>query len=173
MKYNCDLQCSPSDGGSVTWHEPIPAKTSSNPAEKLSPGIVQVYEGSSVTLNWSYTLTSRLRLGVITFKVDGIVIINADGSADPVTAQFQERFNVSSTTGKASLFISPVTVGDDKAYGEFRCKLIDSLSKTWKRAILLEVIGKFKVLLTIRKAYPNCAINCYSTLSSDPTFKCR
>ena len=81
-----------------------------------------------------------------------------------MSTQFQERFNVSSTTGKVSLFISPVTVGDDKAYGEFRCELIDSLSKTWKRAILLEVIGKFKSV-----AETNCAINCYSTLSSEPS----
>ena len=167
LKYNCDLQCSPSDGGSVTWLEPAPARTTSNPAEKLSPGIVQVYEGSSVTLNWSYTLTSSLRLGVINFNADGIVTINADGSADPVAAQFQERFNVSSTTGKASLFISPVTVADDKAYGEFRCELIDSIPNTWKRAIQLEVIGKFKsvadyykerrtltVLLTVIQLFP-------------------
>ena len=79
-----------------------------------------------------------------------------------MTAQFQERFNLSSTTGKASLFISPVTVGDDKAYGEFRCELIDSLSKTWKRAILLEVIIlvslkvllKLTVLLTVIQLFP-------------------
>ena len=34
-------------------------------------------------------------------------------SADPVEAKFQERFSVSSTPGRASLFISPVTVADD------------------------------------------------------------
>ena len=52
-KYNCDLKYSPSDGGSVTWHEPTPAWTTSNPAELLPPGIVQVYDGSSVMLNWN------------------------------------------------------------------------------------------------------------------------
>ena len=131
---------------------------SSNSADKLSPGIVQVYEGSSVTLNWSYALTSRLRFGVIYFNTDGIVTINADGSAEPVRAQFQERFNVSSTPGRASLLISPVTVGDDKAYAEFRCELTDSIPNTWKRKILLEVIGKFKSVVDYGKlkAYPNC-----------------
>ena len=154
LKYNCDLKYPPSDGQSVTWHEPAPARTTSNSAEKLPPGIFQVYEGSSVTLNWNYTLTSSLRLGVINFNADGIVTINADGSAEPVAAQFQERFNVSSTTGKASLFISPVTVGDDKGYGEFRCELIDSIPKTWKRAILLEVVGKFKSVADYKKSVP-------------------
>ena len=154
MWYNCDLKYSPSDAQSVTWHEPAPARTTSNPAEKLSPGIVQVYEGSSVTLNWSYSLTSSLRFGVINFNADSIFTINADGSADPVAAQFQERFNVSSNTGKASLFISPVTVADDKAYGEFRCELIDSIPNTWKRAIQLEVIGKFKSVADYKIGVP-------------------
>lgn len=105
-------------------------------------------------MNWSYTLTSSLRFGVINFNADGIVTINADGSANPVAAQFQERFNVSSTTGKTSLFISSVTVGDDKAYGEFRFELIDSIPKTWKRAILLEVVGKFKSVADYKKGVP-------------------
>ena len=89
-------------------------------------------------------MTSSLRFGVINFNTVAVVTIKSDGSADPVAAKFQERFNVSSTAGKASLFISPVTIGDDKAYGEFRCELIDSVPTTWKRTILLEVIGKFK-----------------------------
>ena len=44
---------------------------------------------------------------------DSVVIIQGDGSAGLLTAQFQKRFNVSSTSGRASLFISPVTVADD------------------------------------------------------------
>ena len=145
-KYNCDLKYSPSDGGSVTWHEPTPAWTTSDPAELLPPGIIQVYDGSSVTLNWNYSLTLGLVFGAIKFNSDGIVIIQGDGSAGPLTAQFQKRFNVSSTSGRASLFISPVTVADDKSLGEFRCELIDSTATTWKRAIQVQVIGKFKTV---------------------------
>nr|XP_058948930.1 fibroblast growth factor receptor 2-like [Pocillopora verrucosa] len=130
----------PTDGGSVTWHEPTPAWTTSDPAELLPPGIIQVYDGSSVTLNWNYSLTLGLVFGAIKFNSDGIVIIQGDGSAGPLTAQFQKRFNVSSTSGRASLFISPVTVADDKSLGEFRCELIDSTATTWKRAIQVQVI---------------------------------
>ena len=51
-----------------------------------------------------------------------------------------------------------MTVGDDKAYAEFRFELTDSTPDTWKRAILLEVIGKFKSVADYKKlkAYPNC-----------------
>ena len=51
-----------------------------------------------------------------------------------------------------------MTAGDDRAYGEFRCELTDSIPNTWKREIQLEVIGKFKSVVDYRKlkAYPNC-----------------
>ena len=110
----------------------------------LSPFTVRVTEGSSVTLNWSYSLTSGLSFVLLKFNGDGIVTIQADGSAGPLNDNFQERFNVSSTAGRVSLFISPVSVTDDKANGEFSCELIDSKANTWKRAIQLQVIGKFK-----------------------------
>ncbi|XP_066025263.1 uncharacterized protein [Pocillopora verrucosa] len=136
----------PTDGQIITWHEPTPAQTTENAAEKMSPAVVQVYEGSSVTLNWTFNLTSKLRFGVIYFNTDAICTVNAAGVVDSAADKFQQRFNVSSTTGKVSLFISPVTVGDDRANGEFRCELIDSIPKTWKRAILLEVIVSTNII---------------------------
>lgn len=154
----CDIteivQYSLSDGGSVTWHEPTPARTTSNTAEVLPAGIVQVYEGSSVTLNWSYSLTLGLSLGVIRFKTDGLVRINADGSASAVKAKFQKRFSASSTPGRASLLISPVTVADDMANGEFTCELIDSNPNSWKRVIQVQVIGKLKTFADYKKGLP-------------------
>ena len=146
LYYNCDLKYYPLDGGSVTWHEPTPARTTSDRAEILPPGIIQVYEGSSVTLNWSYSLTQGLALGVLNFNDDGIVIFQADGSAGAVIGDFQKRFNVSSTTGRASLFISPVTTADDKVFGEFWCVLTDAKAVSWKRAIQVQVLGKFKTV---------------------------
>lgn len=126
------------------WFEPTPLAMTSDPAELLPPGDVQVFEGSSVTLNWNYRLMSRLAIGVMKFNGYGIVSFQADGSAGPVNTKFQKRFNVSSTFRKASLFIYNVTVADDKANGEFSCELIDSTATTWKRTIQVEVIGKLE-----------------------------
>ena len=106
-----------------------------------------MYEGSSAALNWSYSLTSGLVLGVIRFKTDGIVIIQNDGSAGVVTAPFQERFRVNSALGRVSLFISPVSTADDKSFGEFSCELTDSTGASWRRAIQVQVIGKFKTVV--------------------------
>ena len=88
FQYNCDLKYSPSGDGGVTWNEPFPVKTTSNPAEVLPSGIEQVYEGFPITLNWNYSLASGLTLGVVEFNSAGIVSIRADSSAGPVNALF-------------------------------------------------------------------------------------
>ena len=118
------------------------------------PVIVQVYEGSSATLNWSYSLSLGLSAGVIRFNGSRIVSIQSDGSAGSVTAEFQERFYFSSTLGRASLFITPVTVADDKANGEFRCELIDPNVNNWRRAIKLQVIGKLESVADYEEGVP-------------------
>ena len=145
----------------MTWFEPTPSKTTSDPDEVLPPGIVQVYEGSSVTLNWSYSLSLGLGLaGVVRFKTDAILSIRADGSATPVNAQFQERFSGNSTLGRASLIISPVSVSDDKFFGEFTCELLDSNSNLWKRAIQVQVIGKLESVADYKKGVILAEVSC-------------
>ena len=111
----------------------------------LPPVIVHVHEGSSVTLNWSYSLTLGLGLGgFIKLNKDIIVSINKDGSVGAVSEKFRKRYRSNSTPGRASLSIFPVTVADDKADVEFRCELIDSSNNNWKRAIKVQVIGKLE-----------------------------
>ena len=110
----------------------------------LLPDIVRVCEVSSTILNWNYSLSLGLGLGVIKFNSDSIVSIKADGSAGPVTAKFQKRFSLSSSPGRASLFISPVIAAYDKVNGHFTCELIDSMASICKRVIHLQVLGKPK-----------------------------
>ena len=102
-------------------------------------------------MNWSYSLTAGLAVGAIKFNNNLLVRIKTDGSADPVNAGFQELFSVSSTPGRASLFISNVTVAYDKANGEFSCELVDSIADTWIRAIQVQVIGKLESVPDCKK----------------------
>ena len=122
----------------------------------LPPGIVQVYEGSSVTLNWNFSLSVGLGLGfIVKFNTVGIVSFGKDDSAaGPIRAEFQKRFNVSATPQTASLSISPVTIADDKSIGEFSCELNDDNGDTWKRAIQVQVIGKFESVAAYKKGVP-------------------
>ena len=115
----------------------------------LPPGIVLVYEGSSATLNWNFSLSVGLGLGfVIKFNSIGIVIIRADGSSGPIRAEFQKWFSVSATSQSISLSIFPITIADDKSNGEFSCELNDANADTWKRAIQVQVIGKLESVTT-------------------------
>ena len=154
MLYNCDLKYCPVDGGSITWIESTSTIATSDPNEVIPLRIVPVNNGSSVTLNWSYSLTAVLLGGAITFNGSRIVGIKPDGSPESVEPSFQERFSVSSTLGRASLFISTVTVADDKAYGEFRCELVDRDLDNWKRAIQLQVIGELESVADSKKGVP-------------------
>ncbi|XP_066024433.1 fibroblast growth factor receptor 2 [Pocillopora verrucosa] len=127
------------DGATVTWYEPTPVQTTSNPAEALIPGKLAVYEGSSATLNWNYSLSSVLTLVQLRFKGVFIVAVLPTGQAGPVNASFRQRFSVSSTPQSVSLLISKVTAVDDKSNGEFSCELDDLPGATWRRAIQVQV----------------------------------
>ena len=145
MKYefNVDLNILPLDGATVKWYEPTPVKTTSNPAEALTPGKLHVYEGSSAILNWNYSL-STLILTRLKFNGAGIVVIPSNGQAGPVNSSFRQRFSVSSTPQSVSLLISKVTTADDKSIGEFTCELTDIADTEWRRAIQVQVVGKLK-----------------------------
>ena len=122
----------------------------------LPPGLVQVYESFSTTLNWNFSLSEGLGLGFsIKFNAVTIVGIGKDGSpASSINAEFQERFSVSATPQSASLSISPVTIADDKSNGEFICELTDAKSVTWKRAIQVQVIGKIESVVDFKEGVP-------------------
>ena len=144
MKCNCVLKYSASDGGSVTWFEPAPVRTTSDPNEVLPTINLKFYESSPATLKWSYNFTAVSILLVI-LKFNGVGIVNyQNGQTGVVYDQFQERFSGSFTPQSASLFISPVTAADDKANGIYTCELIASNSDVWVRAIQVQVIGEFK-----------------------------
>ena len=115
-------------------------KTTLNPAEVLTPGKLQFYEGSSATLNWSYSLSSCSLSAVFQFNGDDIVGISSNGEAGPVNSNFRQRFSVSSTPQSVSLLISEVTTADDKSVGEFSSEVSDLNGDKWGRAIQVQVV---------------------------------
>ena len=135
---------SSSDGAVVTWYEPTPVQTTSNPAEVLIPGKLQVNEGSSATLNWNYSLSSTFVSARLQFNGASIVLILSNGQAGPVNARFRQRFTVKSTQQSVSLLISKVTTGEDRSRGEFICELSDLSGAKWRRGIQVQVVGKLK-----------------------------
>ena len=133
-----------SDGAVVTWYEPTPVQTTSNPAEVLIPGKLQVNEGSSATLNWNYSLSSTFVSARLQFNGASIVLILSNGQAGPVNASFRQRFTVKSTQQSVSVLISKVTTGEDRSRGEFIYELSDINGAKWRRGIQVQVVGKRK-----------------------------
>ena len=129
-------------------------KTALNPAEVLTPGKLQFYEGSSATLNWSYSLSSSLLSAVLQFNGDGIVGISSNGQAGPVNSNFRQHFSVSSTPQSVSLLISKLTTTDDKSVGEFSCEVSDLNGDKWRRAIRVQVVGKLKSFADFSRLTP-------------------
>lgn len=133
------------DGGSVTWYEPPPVQTSSDPAV-FHTANQQLREGSTkAALNWNFSLTQDLILIVVTIKLNEVTIANLvpSGPAAPASG-YEERFNVSWISHSATLIIFNVTDDDN---GLFSCELNafqGATNKVWKRKIQVKVLGKLR-----------------------------
>ena len=130
--------------------------TTSDPLEVLPAGTVKVYEGSTATLKWNYSVTPALQYGIIRFNRTGITNFQSNGQEGEVDARFKDRFSLTATPQSASLFISNVTAADDKANGEFSCHLVAPNGVVWIRRIQVQVICKYLVSLTFREAHLSC-----------------
>lgn len=130
--------------GSVTWFEPPPVETVTDPTlvhtnrTKLRKGSTNVY------LNWEFSVTSELNLVLVTLKLDGAsvgTIVPSTGDAAP-SASFTSRFNVSWVAQHAALSIFNVTTADE---GLFTCELNTfegATNRIWSRNIDVSVVGK-------------------------------
>lgn len=136
--------------GSVTWFEPPPVETVTDPSlvhtnsTKLRKGSTNVY------LNWEFSVTSELNLVLVTLKLDGALvgtIVPSTGDA-VASASFTSRFNVSWVAQVATLIIFNVTSADE---GLFTCELNTfeaGTNKIWNRNIDVSVVGKSLIIYT-------------------------
>ena len=133
------------DGDSVTWYEPPPVQTSSDPAV-FHTANQQLREGSTnAALNWNFSLTQDLNLIVVTIKFNEVPIATLvpSGPAAPASG-YEGRFNVSWISQSATLVIFNVTDDDT---GLFSCELNTfqgATNKVWKRKIQVKVVGKHR-----------------------------
>ena len=142
---NSSLMFTTSDAvGSVTWFEPPPVETVTDPT-LVHTNSTKLHRGSTnVHLNWKFSLTSELFLVSVTLRFDGNsvgTIVPSTGAARP-SASFTSRFNVSWVAQVATLIIFNVTSADE---GLFTCELNTfegGTNKIWNRNIDVSVVGK-------------------------------
>lgn len=139
-----------SGGGSVTWYEPRPVETISDHNIELIADSRQLLKGSThVQLSWNFTLTPDLNLLSVVLSINSVTVaaVNLFSGIAGVQLGFEERFNFTWISQRATLTIFNVTEDDD---GEFVCQLntFQGLNnKVWKRKMKVEVEGMFYFML--------------------------
>ena len=139
-----------SDGGSVTWYEPLPVETTSDDNIELTADSRQLLKGSThVQLSWDFTLTPDLNLNTVILSLNSVKVaaVLVSSATAGVQSGFEGRFNFTWISQRATLIIFNVTEDDD---GEFSCELSTFqglVNKVWKRKMKVEVIGMFYFML--------------------------
>ena len=143
----CELS-SISDGGSVTWYEPLPVKTVLSAGDDPTPAEMKIFEGHPASLSWNFSFTS-LTLFAVTIKFEGLTLATSGpgGLAASVKASLEDKFNFTWISQRLTLVIFNVTTAYDESKGKFSCELTTS-ETGWIRKIQVKVVGKGKYFLT-------------------------
>ena len=134
---------------SVSWYEPPPVGTATDPTEDLTHSIRLVEGSINEPLSWNFSLID-LTLLSLTLKLGDATAARIIPSADAteVDGSFTSRFSLSWIPQNVTLNIFSVTTADE---GVFTCELFvrptrGGNTQTWKRNIKVTVVGK---LITI------------------------
>ena len=142
-----------SDGSSITWYEPPPFQTVTDPAiiSKANKSLIKGSFDEEVSCN--FTLTSDLRLITVSMKLQSSSIANYVQSKHALSVQpgFKSRFNATWVPNRLTLILFNVTPADK---GEYRCEVLtleiaSSSVQTWERIIQVSLLGKLGELAMI------------------------
>ena len=137
-----------SDGGSLTWEQPLPIETiqSSNPEDHFSSR--QLFEGTiNATLNWQFSL-NQLNFGSLVISLNGTPIGGVGSSGAGIRAGFEKEFGIdwNPSQNLVKLFIFKVTTEKNDT---FSCQVnvdqvIDFVTKNFqfRSAVQVLVVGK-------------------------------
>ena len=147
IKFGFDI----SDGGSVTWYEPLPVETISDHNVDHTANKVQALEGFPKELSWNFSFTSDLSFNSLTIALDGTNVAAAQSSgAAGIQSGFTERFNFSwIPTQEFTLVIFNVTADDNAT---FTCVLTLAegiFSNPWESRIQVNVVGKLGFIVNL------------------------
>ena len=135
-----------SDGGSITWFEPPPSETVTDPLI-ISAANKSLIKGSlNGELSCNFSVSADLSIIIVSIRFGGTSVANFATSqqALSVSPGFKSRFNVTWVPNKLTLIFFNVTSQDE---GEFRCDVLTLRSpgaviQTWKRKIQVSLLGE-------------------------------
>lgn len=134
------------DGSSITWYEPPPFQTVTDPAiiSKANKSLIKGSFDEEVSCN--FTLTSDLRLITVSMKLQSSSIATYVQSKHALSVQpgFESRFNATWVPNRLTLIWFNVTPADK---GEYRCEVLtleiaSGSVQTWARIIQVSLPEK-------------------------------
>jgi len=145
------LICDPfSDGGSITWYEPLPVETIVD-VNVYHTNSTQFLEGKiNATLSWNFSLTPDLSFNTLNLKLNDVPIAGALSSGQHgVLDGFKERFDVSWFSNQRFTLIFNVSTNEG---GSYSCEVATTegfVGKVWKSKIQVNVVGKLAMIFLI------------------------
>jgi len=132
-----------SDGGSITWYEPLPVETIVD-VNVYHTNSTQFLEGKiNATLSWNFSLTADLSFNTLNLKLNDVTIAGALSSGQHgVLDGFKERFDISWIPNQRVTLIFNVSTNED---GTYACEVSTTerfVTKVWKSKIQVNVVGK-------------------------------
>ena len=149
-----------SDGSSITWFEPPPFQTVTDPATISKANKSLIIGSLNEEVSCNFTLTSDLSLITVSMKLQGSSIAAYVQSQHALSVQpgFDGRFNATWVPNRLTLILFNVTFADE---GEYRCEVLTLGSsgslQTWARIIQVSLLGKLgelAMIIIIKKPLP-------------------
>lgn len=112
-----------SDGGSITWFEPLPFETVTDPSKTATANINLTKGFANEELSCNFSLSADLSLVVATIKLGGSSVVSFVQNQQRLSVQigFENRFNVTWVPNKLTLILLNVTSAEE---GEYRCEVL-------------------------------------------------
>ncbi|XP_067030254.1 fibroblast growth factor receptor-like isoform X2 [Acropora muricata] len=162
-----------SDGGSVTWFEPPPFETVTDPSI-IATAYINLTKGfADEELSCNFSLSADLSLVAASIKLGGSSIAGFVQNQRVLTIQpgFENRFNVTWVPNKLTLILLNVTSAEE---GEYRCEVlaVGSSVQTWARAIQVSLLVPASITEITGKNViegENLALKCFVEGEPEPS----
>ena len=132
-----------SGGGSITWFEPPPFETVTDPSSIPAANINLTKGSSNEELSCNFSLSADLSLVTASIKLGRSSVASFVQNQQRLSVQtgLEDRFNATWVPYELTVILLNVTSAEE---GEYRCEVltVGGSVQTWTRTIQVSLLGK-------------------------------
>ncbi|XP_068685611.1 neurotrimin-like [Montipora foliosa] len=164
-----------SDGGSLTWNEPLPIQNIPDNAIVEHTNHTTLPQGTYASLTWRFSLSSDLTFDSLTIRFDKEAIAGIWSSGQGVVPSFEDKYGITwIPSQRITLGIFHVTTAQN---GTFVCEVTAAKGHaiaTWKSIIEVDVLDPPSNMIVISSVqvvslYDELSLNCSADGRPKPT----